>query len=136
MTRACAWCGGSFEAVRSTAKYCSSSCRAKASNAVKRGGPAAPKAAPAPVADLPVRNTLAEAVRNELEAAERLETFLGAQAVALAGRIDAGGDTGSAVAALSKELRAVMDAALAGAPKAADALDELANRRRRKASGA
>ncbi|GGV34133.1 hypothetical protein GCM10010182_67490 [Actinomadura cremea] len=136
MTKTCAHCGETFEARSARAKYCGSTCRARASEKAKRGGHAAPAAAPAPVAELPAPSTLAAAVRGELEAAERLGTFLGAQAVALAGRIDAGGDTGSAVAALSKELRAVMDAALAGAPKAADALDELANRRRRKASGA
>lgn len=85
---------------------------------------------------LPVASGLVAAVRAELEAAERDATALGAQALALAARIDTGADTGSAIAALSKELRAVMDSALAGAAKAADKLDELSERRKRKASGA
>lgn len=72
----------------------------------------------------------------ELEAAGRLETVLGQQAVKLAERMCSQFDTGSATASVSRELRAVMDAALAGAPKAADSLDELANRRKLKASGA
>ena len=76
-----------------------------------------------------------QAVRAELEAADRLETALGQQAVVLAGLMGSQFDTGAAKASLSRELRAVMDAALADAPKAADRLDELAERRRRKASG-
>jgi hypothetical protein len=76
------------------------------------------------------------AVRAELEAADRLGTALGQQALALAERMSSKFDTGSAVAAVSKELRAVMDAALANAATAADALDELSARRRAKASSA
>ena len=134
MTRNCAWCGEAFQAKRPTAKYCGGSCRAKASNASKR----APRRAPVelPPAPAPADGGVVAAVSAELEAADRAESFLGAQALALAARIDAGSDTGSAVAALSKELRAVMDAALADAPKAADKLDELSERRKRKASGA
>jgi len=41
-------------------------------------------------------------------------------------------DTGSGTAALSKELRAVMAAAVQGAPAAADPVDELRARRDRK----
>jgi hypothetical protein len=41
-------------------------------------------------------------------------------------------DTGSGTAALSKELRAVMVAAVQGAPAAADPVDELRARRDRK----
>ena len=43
-------------------------------------------------------------------------------------------DTGSGTAALSKELRAVMVAAVQGAPAAADPVDELRARRDRKRS--
>ena len=131
MTRTCEWCGEPFEAKRSTAKFCTSGCRAKSSNASKR----APKPAPASVTPLPERSALVAAVERELTAAKRLDTALGAQAVALATRIDSGADTGSAVAALSKELRAVMDAALADAETAADPLDELRARRERKFAG-
>ena len=134
MARTCAWCGKPFEAKRPTAKFCGSNCRAKSSNASKR----APRPAPVeiPVTPAPAGDGVAAAVQAELEAAERVGSFLGAQALAIAARIDAGADTGSAVAALSKELREVMKVALADAPKAADRLDELSERRKQKASGA
>lgn len=64
----------------------------------------------------------------ELDESGRAETYLGAAALALADRID----QSTAVmgfAALVKELRATMDAALAGVQKAADPLDELKRRR-------
>jgi len=122
VVRTCASCGRQFEAQRSTARYCGSTCRSRAHRA--------------PVVSVGQANPLREAVRQELEAAGRLETVLGQQALMLADRLAAQGDTGSAVAALSRELRAVMEAALADAPAAADALDELAERRRRKAAGA
>lgn len=136
MIKTCAHCGTAFEARTARARYCGSTCRARASEKAKRDG-ATPAPMPvAPVQSAPSAGGLVDAVRRELEAAQRLDSFLGQQALGLAARIGAGSDTGSAVAALSKELRAVMDAALADAPKAADALDELSERRRRKASGA
>jgi hypothetical protein len=79
---------------------------------------------------------LVAAIRRELEGARRLDTALGRQAMRLAERMHSMMDTGSAVAALSRELRAVMAEALAGVPAKADGLDELAARRERKASGA
>ncbi len=70
----------------------------------------------------------------ELETAGRLETFLGQHALTLARRIAGGRETGSAVSALSKELRAVRAEALKGVGAPASALqqhrDELAARRR------
>jgi hypothetical protein len=69
-----------------------------------------------------------------LESAGRAETYLGACALALADRID----QATAVmgyAALIKELRATMDAALAGVQRAADPLDELRARRDSKRAG-
>ena len=74
------------------------------------------------------------AVTSELEAAGRLETYLGASALALAERID----SSTAVmgfAALVKELRSTMEAALAGVVVAADPVDELRSRRDRKYAG-
>jgi hypothetical protein len=56
-----------------------------------------------------------------------------AQCVFLAERLSASTfDTGSAVAAVSRELRATMTAALADVPVANDPLDELRARRDRK----
>jgi hypothetical protein len=54
---------------------------------------------------------------------------LGQQAILLAGRIGAPFDTGSSVAAVSKELRAVMVKALEHAEVGADPLDQLRARR-------
>jgi HPt (histidine-containing phosphotransfer) domain-containing protein len=72
--------------------------------------------------------TTVAAVTAQLEAADRLQTYLGASAVALAHRID----QSTAVmgfAALVKELRSTMDAALAGVKVADDPIDELRARR-------
>lgn len=74
------------------------------------------------------------AVRAQLEAAGRAETYLGAAALALAERID----NSTAVmgfAPLVKELRSTMDAALAGVKVAGDPVDELRARRDRKLAG-
>jgi uncharacterized protein YoaH (UPF0181 family) len=50
----------------------------------------------------------------------------------LAELMTGGYDTGSAVAAMSRELRAVMAEALKGAAQAVDPMDELAARRARR----
>jgi len=74
--------------------------------------------------------TTVEAVRAELEAAGRVDTYLGRAALALAVRID----ESTAVmgfAALVKELRATMQAATEGVVVAADPIDELRARRDR-----
>lgn len=79
---------------------------------------------------------LASAVRAELEGAGRADSVLGHQALHLAGMLDAGGQLGSAAAALHKELRATMTAALAAAERAGP-VDELRRKRaERLASGA
>ncbi len=81
---------------------------------------------------------LVEALRRELESAGRLETALGQQAVALAVKLASPFDTGSAMAAVSRELRAVREAALGGAGQDASPLsrarDELAARRSRRSA--
>jgi len=79
---------------------------------------------------------LADTVRDELRSAGQLNSALGAQAVRLAERMESPFDTGSAIAALSRELRAVMTEALQDASRAVDPLDELAQRRLQKAAGA
>jgi len=136
VTRNCAVCGKRFEAKRSTAKYCGSTCRARQAQGIKPSRPARDVDMPAAsVTPLVAENPLVAMVRRKLEDAGQLDTVLGQQAVMLAERLATQEDTGSAVAALSKELRAVMDAALKDAPKAADRVDELAERRRRKAAG-
>ena len=74
-----------------------------------------------------------ETVRAELEVGGKLGTSLGAMCVFLAERLSASTfHTGSAVAAVSRELRATMTAALADVRVANDPLDELRARRDRK----
>jgi hypothetical protein len=74
------------------------------------------------------------AVRRELDVAGRGASALGQAALLLAERIDAGTDTGSVVAALSRELRATLEAATrAASPRRPDRVDELRQRRQRRA---
>ncbi|MGV7669141.1 MULTISPECIES: hypothetical protein [Mycobacterium] len=74
------------------------------------------------------------AVTAELTAAGRESSALGVQAIAIAERM-ARFDTSAGLAALSKELRAVMASALQNAAPVADAVDELKARRDRKRAG-
>ncbi len=124
--RICESCGGPYEAVRATARFCSERCRKRA----QRGH----------VIDLPIAadsgtpdTALSTRVAAELTHAGRLDTSLGQGALVLARRIEEGRDTGTAVAALVRELRAVLADAVKGA-QTGSALDgyrdELAARRR------
>lgn len=133
MRRRCDSCGSEYEAKRKTSKFCSTRCRVRAHERQET------------VAEFPLQppEALGEGsgpvetvTRRILGEAERVDTVLGQQAITLAGRLDRpGSDTGSSVAALSKEFRAVMDAAMAGVGVAADPLDELRARRDRKRAG-
>jgi hypothetical protein len=78
---------------------------------------------------------LVSTTRRELESAGRLDTVLGQQTLILAERIDSPHETASGTAALSKEFRAVREAALEGVGIAANPLDELRARRERKLAG-
>ena len=119
MPNTCAGCG---VPVGSRAKVCSDRCRKR----VKRGSTAPPT--PIAAAD-EAPSGLVATVERSLTEVERLDTVLGQQAMALARRIDTGVDTGSSVAALSKELREVMALAMQGVAVAADPVDELMRRR-------
>lgn len=74
--------------------------------------------------------------RRALGKAGRLETHEGANAMALAVSIAAGGHTGAAHASLSREYRASMQEALAGAQGATDEVSDLGNARRARIAGA
>ncbi len=127
----CVVCARPFQALRSTARYCDATCRQRAKRAC---GVSSVAALPEPTEAEP---DLVAATRRELLRAKREDSVLGQQALALALRLSTGAaDTGSAVASLSKELRAVMAEAMAGVPAAPDLLDQLAARRVQKASGA
>lgn len=73
-----------------------------------------------------------EAVSRELDEVGRLGTVGGQLAVLLAGRIAGRRETGSATAALAKQLHLTMTEALGGVAVAADPLDEIRARRDRK----
>ena len=123
MKRACDVCGREYEAKRSTSRFCGSSCRARNTK-----NPATPVAVVKGEPDPLVTATAAE-----LDAAGQLETVRGRQALALAAQMTSGSDTGSSVAALSKEFRAVMDEIRSLVPAKADPMDQLRQRRERKA---
>lgn len=125
MQRECAVCSKPFEAQRPQAKYCGSTCRTRAT----RGGMAKPK--PPQLVQTP-SSGLVDAVRAELEATGRLGTIAGQHAMELATRIVSAPGMNTGVAALSKQLQAVLADALRGANVAADPLDELRKRRDRK----
>jgi hypothetical protein len=78
----------------------------------------------------PRRKLIATTVRAELEAAGKTDSALGAVALTLAGRLDAGEDPGTAVASMAKELRAIMLELTRGGTVVADPVDELQRRRR------
>jgi hypothetical protein len=78
---------------------------------------------------------LLESIRATLEAAGRLNSVAGQLALSLTRAMESPIQTGSSVAALSKELRVVMAHVMRDAPAVADPLDELARRRERKLMG-
>lgn len=126
--KSCDTCGGSFEAKRSTAKYCSNPCRVQA----QRAQPVAP-VVPLPEPDEAADGPLGSVARAELAAVDREATAAGQLVLALARRIDsAEGESGASLAALVKEFRASLAAAVAGAQQAADPIDELRLHRDRK----
>ena len=123
MQRSCSVCGRDFEAKRKDAITCSATCRSN-----RRNGKSVTN---------PVDTPLVRATRAELEAAGKLDTRLGQQALVLA----AGMSAGSGVGQLSRELDRVMAEAIgftpptAGTAPTGDTLDELRARRDAKRAG-
>ncbi len=80
-----------------------------------------------------LNTTPADSVRDatlaQLVEAGREDTTLGVTALALAGRIDSGQDSGSALAALAKQLESTLESATKGANVVASPMDELRARR-------
>lgn len=128
MTLTCAYCGNPFEGQKSSAKYCSGTCRAKFS---KNGGPELPPPSPVVEVDHQVEG-LMDAVRSELDAAGRLNSMVGQHALELANRIVNAPGMNAGVAAMSKELSRVMSEALRTSTTTVNPLDELRARRDRK----
>jgi hypothetical protein len=128
MTRQCDVCSATYEAKRSTSRYCSGMCRTRASRSGRNGARVVPLA---PVAPAQPVGSVVDATRAELESAGRAESPLGLAALALAARIDSQQDTGSGLAAAVRALGETLAAALKGS-EAASTLDELKARRRAK----
>lgn len=123
--RACDHCGRTYEAKRPTSRFCEAKCRV--AHHQQGGRPRVASVASVAV----VSSGLVESVTAELEAAGRLDSSLGQQALELARRM-VSEYSGSGASQVSRELRAVMSEAL-GASTVADPLDEVRNRRERKA---
>lgn len=123
MQRSCAVCGRDYEAKRKDSITCSATCRSNRRNGASITNP--------------VDSPLVKATRAELEAAGKLDTRHGQQALVLAARMS----TGSGVGPLSKELDRVMAAATGIAPSTTpgagqgDDVDELRARRDAKRAG-
>ncbi|HKA97451.1 MAG TPA: hypothetical protein VKD66_14385 [Streptosporangiaceae bacterium] len=84
-----------------------------------------------------LRRGIEEIYRAELDNSGRLETPEGALVMALVDRLlDPAGQTPSALAALSKEIRAAFEVAMKGADRQADSGDELQAKRRARILGA
>jgi len=126
----CAGCGKTFEGKRSTAKYCGPTCRQRG----KRRGPVE-------VVELPVDQPaavelgLVDVYRAALLEADRLNTPLGQHVLTLARKMTSAFETGSGVAALSRQLDAVFDKAMRGVARG-DSLDEFTERLRAKQAAA
>jgi hypothetical protein len=146
--KSCEACGNLFETPKSWAKFCGPTCRKRASRAsaetpkeAKIKPIRAPKPAETPEKPAekpgpsPSHPLIAQTTR-ELEEAGVLDTVLGQTALRLAQKLAGNFDTGSAMASLSREFRAVMLQALSDGTRKADSLDELAARRMQKASSA
>jgi hypothetical protein len=115
----CAWpeCGREFEAKRSTAKFCSVTCRSraardrKAAAAAEKVGQVSAHADPDGLAE----HALVTAVRRELVEARALQTVDGQIALQLARKVvDV---AASGISPLARELRVVLDRAKAAGAK-------------------
>ena len=124
MQKSCAFCGVPFEAKRAAAKYHDATCRQRA----KRAGASVATLIPVPDLSLEDDAPLVLATRTTLTKAGVLDTVPGQSALILASKVAAGHDTGSAIAAMVKQLEASVSAALASVTRA-DKMDEVQKRR-------
>lgn len=116
----CAVCSVEFEAKRSTAKYCGPTCRQRARRA--------PESSSGDV-EMQIRSDLVAVTERELTSVNKLDTVAGQQAMALARRLAFPiGETGSAVAALSRELSRLLASLQTGKAE----LDEVEEARRKR----
>lgn len=134
--RVCDVCASRYQPARVTSKYCSDRCRKRAQRA-HLAEPRTPREEQ-PVA--PRRHgvgPVTAAVLEELRAADRHGSALGQACLTLAARVDAGqAESGSALAALNRELRATLLATLQAGAAPSDALDEIARKRQERLAAA
>jgi hypothetical protein len=135
MELTCAACGEPFDAKSRRFKFCARpECKRQRARGRKRG-----ERAVGEVIDLPpppARVSVTSATRAQLEKVGRAETAEGQNAIVLAERLDAATynalETGSSVAALSKQHLAALADALKDVSVNADGVDELKLRRERR----
>lgn len=127
--RVCPQCGKFFEGKRSTAKFCSPSCRVYSSKGKPPVSPV-PRVLPADFSD---DGPVTAAARLELTAARVEGSMLGAATLAVARLLDSG-ESGGAAAQLASRLIDLRREALKDATVAADPVDELRSRRDAKRS--
>ena len=128
--RRCEQCAKAFQTSSRRARFCGSTCRGRA----HRGVPPTLSAVPDSPAEALKQagasqgyEKLAGQVRRSLEAANALDTVAGMTAIRVAQQIDEGGDAGTAIATLSKELtRLTAEAKLEAAPLNRDKADDIA----------
>lgn len=126
MERPCDVCGVAYEAKRPNSRFCSATCRKRASRGVPTEHVA--DVTPLPPAEPEIGPVEAAALR-ELQEVGRLETALGRTALTLARKLDVGRETGAAMASLAKQLEATLSTATEGVTAVSDPLDELRARR-------
>jgi hypothetical protein len=118
MSKLCGACGR--ELPTRQRKWCDETCRKRGQRAGVAGS----------VSEMPVKpGRVEKATRSQLEAADRLDTPAGASALVLAAKLDRGGDTGSAIAALVRELRSALVDALEDVTSSMDPVDRLQQQR-------
>lgn len=126
-------CVNDFEPKRSTARFCSTTCRSRAARARK----AAAESTEADTEKGKAEHALVRAVRKELKGADALDTVAGQLALQVARRI--ADPDASGVSVLSKELRALLAEATGAKqptpqdePPAAPGEDEVEKARRKR----
>jgi hypothetical protein len=131
--RVCRACGASIQHLGDRAVYCGSTCRANGAKRRSRAVPERPserEPAPGPADG---GGSVYEATMRDLVTAGRVDSVLGAYCLAMAARIDRKADTGSALAALCRQLEESMRDVAVRVP---DIVDELrAQRAQRHAEG-
>jgi hypothetical protein len=129
MMRFCDVCLVEYSTQRRTSRYCSERCKKRA----QRGGLSAPQRIRVAALPSDVPSALVEAVTAELEHVGRLDSVWGVMALSLARALSSSSYvSGAGVAALSKQLTAVMDVATRDTLVGSDPLDEVQRRRDRK----